>query len=798
MINQFLKIIWRNTRKRPVYSTIIFIGFVTGLTASMLIYLWIYDELSYEKFHADNKRIYRVLALKKEGNSYTKTPDLPIPLAESLRENFANIEDATFIKYGSETPLQVGDNKFEVTPAYVDLHFFRVFSGFEFIVGDIDNALSDPGSIIISEKTARLLFGDANPLGQIVSSNKFYNIDYKIGGVVKVPARSHIDFGFLTLLQNDKFLHRTFMNNWQRSGWTSVYFKLNKGVITTNNFIASVSNHMAENAGKPVKLIFQPITNIHLFSDYSWFFDKNIGEYKYVLIFSGLAILILVMASLNFIVLTTARASERFIEIAFRKVSGASKKQLFFQFLFESSIQSLLALLMALAIAWFLIPWFNELTGKSIIFSISWKFILSLTVITLGVNLISSLYPAVYITSFNPVMIFKGGNPTGSKSGFIKLLVITQYAITSCLLIFTFMIIKQINYITNKDLGITKENIVVVPTGLWYDISAFKSTLLQNPNILSVTASTRAPANFYNQLPLYYERMGSQDSIYATMFWVDSDFAETYGLEIVQGKFLSMSYDDHWKYRISNNSGSLEASNLFSIPIVINETARDMMGINDPIGQRLNKNYVIAGVVKDFHFRPLHNKINPIVMVYNPENIMTLNVKINPENKGEALSYLKKTYMNFREDRGYSYSFFEDEIDKQYQSEKQLEEMLVYFSVLGIIISMLGLFGMASFSTNRRIKEIGIRKINGANIWDLLVLLNTDYLKWVLLSLFIGIPIGYYLVLKWLENFSYRTSISLWIIIICGLSTIVIALLSVNWLCWKVARKNPVEALRYE
>jgi len=795
MIKQYLKILWRNTWNRPVYSAIIFIGLVAGLTASMMIYLWIYDELSYEKFHADNNRIYRVLALKKEGDSYKKTPNLPIPLAESLRENFANIEDATFIKYGSDTPLQVGDNTFEVTPAYVDKHFFNVFTGFEFIEGDIDNVLSDPGSIILSEKTTHLLFGDTNALGQIVSSNKFYNIDYKVAGVVKVPSRSHIDFGFLTLLRNDKFLNRTFMNNWQRSGWTSVYFKLNKDAITTDNFIATVSNHMAENTGKPAKLIFQPITNIHLFSDYSWFLDKNIGEYKYVLIFSGLALIIVIMASLNFTVLTTARASERFTEIAYRKVSGSSKKQLFFQFLLESSIPSLVALLVALVIAWYLIPWFNELTGKSIFFSISWKFILSLIAITLGVNLLSSLYPAVYITSFNPVLIFKGGSPAGSKSGFIKFLVITQFAITTGLLIFTLTNNRQMKFVENKELGIDKENIVVVPIGLWYDISAFKSELLQNPDILSVTASSKAPADFYNQIPFYYEGIQSQDSIYATLFWVDSDFAETYGLEIVQGNFLTTTYDDYWTRA---NSTKSDLAHLYSRPVVINETARNMMGIDDPIGLRFNQDFVVVGVVKDFHFRPLHNKINPMVMMYNPENIMTLNVKINPENKGEALAYLKETYMNFREERGYSYSFFEDEIDKQYQSEKQLEEMLVYFSVLGIIISMLGLFGMASFSTNRRIKEIGIRKINGAKTWDLLVLLNTDYLKWVLLSLFIGIPIGYYLVVKWLENFSYRTSISMWLIITCVLFTITIALLSVNWLCLKVARKNPVEALRYE
>ncbi len=798
MIKQFLKILWRNNRNRPVYSAIIFIGFVAGLTGSMMIYLWIFDELSYEKFHSDYDRIYRVLALKKEGDLFKKTPSLPIPLAESLRENFVNIENATFIKYGSEAPLQVGDNKFEVTPAYVDDHFFSVFSGFEFIEGNIDHALSGPGAVILSEKTARLLFGDKNALGQIVSSNKFYNIDYKVAGVVKVPSRSHIDFGFLTLLRNDKYLHRTFMNNWQRSEWTSVYLKLNKEAITTDNFIAKVSNHMSDNTGKPAKLIFQPIANIHLFSDYSWFLDKNIGEYKYVLIFSGLAILIVVMASLNFTVLTTARASERLTEIAYRKVLGSGKKQLFFQFLFESSIPSLLALLVALAIAWYLIPWFNELTGKSIFFSISWKFILSLIAITLGVNLLSSLYPAVYITSFNPVLIFKGSNPTGSKSGFLRFLVITQFAITTGLVIFTLAINRQMKFVENKELGIDKENIVVVPMGLWYDISAFKSELLQNPDITSVTASSKAPADFYNQIRFNYEGIQSKDSVYATLFWVDSDFAETYGLEIVQGNFLTSTYDDYWIRANSTKQGNSDSSHLFSRPVVINETARNMMGINDPLGLRLNQDMVIVGVVKDFHFRPLHNKINPMVMMYNPENIMTLNVRISPGSKERALAYLKETYTKFREDRGYSYSFFEDEIGKQYQSEKQFEDMLFYFSSLGVIISMLGLLGMASFITVRRIKEICIRKINGARAWDVFVLLNIDFLKWVFVSLIIGLPIGYYLVMNWLENFSYRISISPWLIIISSLFTILIAFLSINWLCWKVVRKNPVEALRYE
>ena len=795
MLRQYFRILFRTITKSPLYITVNFTGLTLSLAASLLIYLWIYDELSFDKMHEDHDRIYRMLTFKKEGTSYTKTPELPVPMAEYLREELTQIESATFIKFESETPLQLHDRKIEVVPVYVDAHFFDVFSGFKFIEGDIETALNEPRSIVLSEKTARIIFGNEKALGQTLQSN-IYNINevFIVGGVVKIPEHSHIDFGFATLINNNNLLHRTFINNWKRTGWSSIYIKLKKQADVSEAFIHTINEHYSKQVGSEKRILFQPIANIHLFSDYKWLQDRNLGEYKYLLIYGGLAIGIVTLAIFNFILLTIARASERFNEIGYRKIVGASRLQVFIQFVAESFTQVLSAVVAGLLLVYVLLPWFNQLTGKSIYFIPSFNFIVTSLFVAITISLLAGMYPAFYLSSFNPLLIFKGANPQGTKNILIRVLITTQSVISIFLLIFTAMVYQQIRFINQTDLGINKENVVVVPTGLWYDNAAFKSELLQYPDIISCSFSTRSPANFHWQYPLSIDGI---DTVYCTLFMVDEHFASTYDLKLVQGEFLKTTYDDYWSSSKLQGDSLPSKNYLISIPTVINETTRDILNLTDPIGQRIGNN-VIVGVVKDFHMQPLQYKIGPLVMVNNPENIMTLNVKISAENKPETVSYIRDIYLKHREARGFSYSYFEDELTALYDSEMRLGNMLVYGTLLAFVISLMGIFSLASYGTQRRRQEIGIRKINGASIRDILLMLNGEFLKWVIIAFLIAVPFGIYFVNQWLANYYYRTDIKWWLILAIGITTFLVSLLSVSWQCWKAARENPVDVLKYE
>ena len=391
-------------------------------------------------------------------------------------------------------------------------------------------------------------------------------------------------------------------------------------------------------------------------------------------------------------------------------------------------------------------------------------------------------------------MIFKGGNPKGSKQILIKTLITSQSVISIFLLIFTSMVYQQIRYINNADLGLQKDNIVVVPTGLWYDNSAFKNELLQNSNIINVTFSTQSPAGFHNQIALSSHGL---DTVFATMFWVDKDFATTYGLEMVEGRFLNTTSDTYWN-RILQREDSLAINkSIFSVPLVINETARDMLNLEDPIGHRIG-NMVIMGVVKNFHLRSLEHEIGPLAMVYDPQVIHTLNAKINPKNKPETIAFIREAYAKHRENRGFSYSYFEDELGALYMAENQMAGILVHATILGFVISLLGIFSLASYGVQRRKQEIGIRKISGARTENILAMLNSEFLRWILIAFLVAAPIAVYSVNQWLENYAYRTNINWILIFLIGLLVLLISFIAISWQCWRAARENPVDVLRYE
>ncbi len=799
-MNFQLKTTIRNLRKKPIYSLITFVGFTFGIAAGLLIYLWVFNELNYDKSHQNYERIYRVLTLSKQGNEIVKSPGCYRPVPATLKQDYPQIEYATYLSYSSEdSPLkrEEGGEKIEARQVWVNNDFFSIFNGFVFVEGEAFDAIKNPSGIILSEAVAKKIFGKETALGKTIISDKYEKEIYTVTGVVRIPNQSHIDFGYILPEVNRQVASSS--NNWGDKAFVHVYIKLRKDAQINDTFLSQISNHISRYSKITDKLLFQPIADIHLHSDYEpGLYDKNIGSYKYVWIFSGLALLIILMAAFNFSVLSLARSSERSTEIGIKKVNGADRFNIISQFMSESLVQTFAATILALIIIWLILPWFNVLSGKELHFTLSLKLIINLLLLTLGTGLLAGAYPSLFLSSLNPSGIFRGGSVTGSRTGFIRLLVAVQFSIAIFFIIATSLFVKQLNYIRTKDLGMNHQNIVVIPTGLWYDNKGFKEELLMNPNILGVSASVKAPVDFPWKSTMSLNHQGVVDSLNATLFWVDEDFAKTYQLEVVKGQFLQMNYSDYWKERETAGKNRKEGKEYtVSVPVVINETAEKQLGFADPIGQRIGDK-VIVGVVKDFHFRPLQYPISPVILLNNPETMGTMNVKIASNDRASTLKYIGEIYRKHRDQRAFSYSFFDDLLNEKYQEETRLKNITTAFSFLAIMISILGILGMAVFSIDRRIKEIGIRKINGAKVSEVMILLNRDFVKWVAIAFIIATPVSWYAMNKWLESFAYKTELSWWIFVLAGLLALGIALLTVSWQSWKAATRNPVEALRYE
>jgi len=793
-MKSLFKILLRKLRAKPLFSFVTIFGFTVGIAASLIIYLWVYNEFSYEKFHPDYQRIYRVLTLSKQGDEIVKSASNYYPLAKTLDNDFPQIEYATSISFNSEdSPLQISDEseKVDGRGCWLNSHFFNVFAGFKFKEGSLENALSNPSGLILNAEMAKKLFGNQSAFGKTIIINKYNREEFTVSAVIEIPAQSHINFDY-AISEKNSWVSQ-FTKSWSKSSYVHVYLKQKEGAEISSAFVNQITNQIGRYTSMTDKLMFQPIADIHLYSDYNIALDNNVGSVTYVWIFSALAFLIVLMASLNFSVLSVARISERLTEIGIKKVNGASRFQIASSFLSESLLQTFASMMLALIIVWITLPLFNHLSAQHLHLHLSFKLIFNLVALTFVVGLIAGIYPAWYLSSLTPAGIIKDKSPIGAGARFLKLLPMAQFVIAIFFITTTTVFIKQMNYVRHKNLGFNDKNIVVIPTGLWYGNKTFKDELKKNPHILSVSASVYAPVDFAWMTNLPYIRGGNSDSLQASLFWADEDFAKTYNLEMEKGKFLQMNYDDYWKELKKNDNEGTPVS----YPVVINQTAEKKLGFEDPIGQRLG-NYVIVGVVKDFNFRPLRFPIEPMILTNDPQNIMSMNVRIAPENRAETLKFIGDTYRKYRDNRTFSFQFFDDMLNEKYSAEIRLRNLTILFAALAIVIAVLGILGISVFSSLRRTKEIGIRKVNGAKVYEILLMLNKDFLKWVVIAFVVATPIAYYTMNKWLESFAYKTGLSWWIFAVAGVLAFAIALLTVSWQSLKAATCNPVEALRYE
>ena len=792
-----LRLFLRYQSRNPIYSIISLTGLIIGIVVSFLSYLWIEDELSFDRYHSQSNNIYRILKTDGLGNEINKSTYVYIPLAQAINRDFPQVDKTTFIKYESQTLLQFNETALEIIPAYTDTNFFDIFNGFLFTEGNVKTALSKTKSVVLNETVARKLFGNKPALGgevKVVSEDEIY----VVGGVVRLPKQTHLDFGMITLMSYHSFLNDYFSNNWERIEKSNVYVRIVPNTITAK-FQEELKKYISKYKESKEELFLQPLLDIHLHSQsIQMNSDKNIGNYKSIWIFSGLAFFVLIMSVINFLILFMVRSAGRSIEIGIKKINGASGLKIVWQFVIESLFQIVFAAILALIITQLVLPKFNVLVNKSLVLNFYNPIFIGIITVAILIVAVSAILPSLKVSSINPIMILKGKKASHSKNKLVQLLVVLQFVVAIFLIIVAVFLTRQIMFLENKNLGLTAKNIIVLNTGYWQNKSALKEELLKNPVIISVSASVSAPIDYLVKGRYSINNNGIKDSIKASFLAVDEDFANTYQLKINKGEFLNSSDSNPMEEQKKKTNAVNDGKNYtVSIPVVINQTAEKLLGFDNPIGKTFG-NYVIKGVVNDFNFESLHHPISPLFMLKFPPATNTLNIRIDSINKPETIKYINSTLMKVNQTSFPSFRFFDDILKEKYQDMVTLRNFSILLSLLAILISVLGILAISIFIIDKQTKEIGIRKVNGAKVSEIMKMLNLGLVKWVVLAFVIATPIAWFAMHKWLENFAYKTELSWWIFALAGLLALGVALLTVSWQSWRAATRNPVEALRYE
>ncbi|NDV56606.1 ABC transporter permease [Bacteroides sp. 519] len=793
MFKHYLTAAIRLIKRSILFSSINIVGFILGITAAFLIYLWIVDELTFEDFHKNRDSIYRVVEVSKDrGGRITETPVTTAALAKAFREEFASIKNATFIKYETKLSLKYNNNIVEGKFVWVDSCFFDVFS-FPIVEGNPQLIGTDPNNIVISRKFAQKLFGDTPATGKQVSYEIFGDKHLRtVVGVVDIPRKSHIQF---EIVQNPDLFPRIYSWNFQES--THVYIQMGTQSISGVDR-KGMSSILTKHTDTKSLLYFQPLTNIHLHTNFTDTLIGNHGNSSQIYLFAALAILIIFMGAFNFTTLSTAQASLRYKEIGVRKVTGAKQKTLITQFLSESTIQAFISLALALALTELMLPLFNWVVDKDISLSISWQVLLFVFGGILLIGCLAGSYPAFYLSTINPLLAFKGGQKTGKKGSFIKALVCVQFFIAIVLIVCTVVMFKQLKYMQNQDLGFEKENIISVNTNLWYNVDEYKQEILKNPNVISVAMGAHIVDymkgySWENNLMEWDTPSGGVDSLAMVQMWGDGDFIKTFGIELLKGELFTSDTKSYW-------SGS------YNYPTLINETAWKRMKLEDPIGMPIRNPHhswskgVIVGIVKDFNFQPLRENIKPVLIRFSPESLLWLHIRIAPNNQQETIKFLEERYREMAPPfcKVFNYKYLTDSLIQSYAQEQQQSRVLLIFTVLSIIIAMMGVFGLVALSTQQRTKEIGVRKVIGARTNRIVKMFCKEYLRWIIISFAIACPVAYIIMYNWLNSFAYRTSLSWWIFPLAGIIIFIITMITVIGQTYHTASQNPVTSLRYE
>ncbi len=789
MFANYLKIALRNLNKSKGYSFINIAGLAVGMSACILILLWVHDELGYDRFHknADNLSLVFI-----EDDQYDLLWDnTSIPVAPALEQDFPEVINSARIS--SVVSLIVRkDKRFRERGAFVDPSFLSMFT-FPFVKGEPETAFDDPFSIVITEEVSQKYFGHENPLGKVLRIDN--EDDYRVAGVLhNVPRNSTIQFDFLLPMQ--RFIQQDRdPGNWGR-------FQLNTYVqLLENTTPADVEQKLASLADQHlpqenIALRLQPLARIHLFG-----LAGEGGRVKYIYIFSLVAIFILVIACINFMNLTTARSGNRVKEVGLRKVVGANKSDITRQFLCESVLLSLLSCVLAIALVFLLLPAFNSLSGKQISVDLftNGQLILALIGLSLLTGILSGSYPAFFLASFRPVKMLRGTflfspqNKGVDKTWFRKILVVTQFSLSILLIICTAVVSSQLEFMRTKELGYNKEEILWLRMrgNLKQQYNSFKAELLQNPNVLSVTATSELPTNIAKSNSGFdWEGRTAEEDLAMNRVLVDHDFVTTLNMEMVQGRSFSKKI-------------TTDASEGY----ILNETAITAMALESPVGKRFSFNArdglregTIVGVVRDFHFQSLRNGMKPLTIYMAPDECNYICVRLrsdSPDLPG-TIKFIEDKMHAVVPDLPFEYHFLDEAFDSMYRAEQQLGKIFSYATFLAILIVCLGLLGLSAFMAEQRTKEIGIRKVVGASILNIVRLLTKEFVILVSLANIIAWPIAYYAMTDWLSSFAYRQRIGIETFVLAATLALVLAFVTVGFQATRAAFANPVDSLKYE
>jgi len=797
MFKNYLKIALRNIRRHKGFSFINIVGLAIGMACCILIVLFVRDELGYDSYHTQADQIYRVIKKTETKGEMSVSLSTPPPLGPALVHDFPDI--VNYVRFIStlEDEVLIGykDKKFyETRFFFADQTVFNVFS-FSLIKGNPETALQEPYSVLITEEIADKYFGEDDPLGKVLNFNN--RDDYRITGVLRnIPHNSHFRFDFLASFVTLNHYFILPLDDW---GSCALYtYLLIPEKDSASEMEEKFGGFLQSHVGKDhwlKDLHLQPLTSIHLHSHFKGEIEAN-GEMAYVYIYSAIALLILLIASINFINLSTARHLNRAREVGMRKVLGANRAQVIRQYLGESVLLTFIALPVSLVLVELFLPVFNSLVKKELTVGYihNLPLVLAMVAVTFLIGAVSGIYPALFLSAFQPTRIFRGGFQSGSpRSRLRSILVLAQFSISILLIACTLIINNQLNYIRNKKLGFDKEHVLVLPLkerSILYMYRSIRNELLQNPNVLKVAIASDAPGQTgINSNPFLPEGYEKDNRIFIPNMRVDYDFIETMGIEIAEGRGFFPEF-------------TTDASQAF----ILNEAACRKIGWESPLGKQLEwfpggdryKKGSVIGVVKDFHFKSLHREIEPLVLHIWPGSYDNILIRMRPDDIKGTLSYVQKIWNTLAPNFPFIYSFLDEDFDKLYRSEERLGRIFIYFSLLSIFIASLGLIGLASYSAEQRTKEIGIRKVLGASVSNIVLLLSKEFTRWALLANFIAWPIAYSIMHSWLQNFAYRAGIGLGTFLFTATLTFLIALVSVGYQSLTAALADPVRSLRYE
>ena len=812
MIKNYFKIAWRNLLKNKTFSAINIIGLASGLACFILIALYVADELSYDKYNEKANRIYRVNSDIVFGGGNLHMAQAPDPMGPTLKKDYPQVEE--YVRFydpmGIHRIKKGNEYIRETNTVYADSTLFNVFT-LPAIAGDTKTALNEPNTVVITEKIAKKYFNTTDALGKTIADGDAEKSIYKVTAVIKdMPHNSHFNFDFIFSMKNVDYPWGSFMsNNFQtyillKEGTNYKLFEKNLDVIINTYVLAQAKQFMNissmaefEKAGNKLKYSLMPLADIHLHSDRSAEMGVN-GNIQYVYIFSAVALFVLLLACINFMNLSTARSAGRAKEVGIRKVLGTGRQSLIGQFLTESTLMAVISLLLAVGFVWFCLSYFNTISGKQLAMGdlLQPKYLAFLLMLPFVIGLLSGMYPAFFLSSFNPITVLKGKQSAGfKKSNLRNGLVIFQFATTIFLVVSTIVVYRQLNYIQTKKLGFNREQVLVVrgTLALGNNKDAFKEEISKLSGIKDATYAGFLPVANSSRTDNSFSKeavMDSKNGLNMQVWDIDDRYINFLGMEMVQGRNFSKDF-------ATDSTG-----------IIINEAAAKTLGYDNPVGKKLytsfNLNegskqisYNIIGVVKNFHYESLRENVGPLCFRYGKSD-WAVAFKVNTADIKNLVNTVESKWKSMAPGQPFVYHFMDEAFNEMYRVEQRTGQLGFVFAIIAILIACLGLFGLATYMAEQRIKEIGIRKVLGASVLGIVQMLSKDFIKLVLIASVFAIPVAWWAMNKWLQDFAYRINIGWWVFIAAGAVAVLIALLTVSFQAIKAAVANPVKSLRTE